>query len=299
MLKRILFAINFIVFLSIFFNNVEGFAQNGLIKNMEPVRIGEFEIFVIKDADVTMEKNLLPQLDKWPEYLGAFANGPLPAVDQVFLFKNDEHLVLIDTGWGEDGRIKGETLKILQNNNILPEQITDILLTHLDGDHIGGLLKNGEMVFPNARLWISKPEFEAWRAGKLPKRNEGTIKFANLVLDKYSDKIALFDFEEEILPGIKAISAIGHTPGHTAFDITSGNDKLTVAGDLFHIWQIQLNIPELNTIYDNDPDLAAKSRINLLNRAVENKAIFSGMHFPLISPVIKKENGGFLMRAPR
>ena len=298
-MKKIFYVINTFLFLSIFLHGASAMAQNIVIGDIEPVRIGDLEIFPIKDADVTMERSILPELDKYPTYNGAFSNGPLPAVDQVFLFQKDNHLVLIDSGWGEEGKIKGETLKTLQNNNIQPEQITDILLTHLDYDHIGGLLKNGEKVFPNANLWIAKPEYEAWKTGNLPKRSNENIKLANNMLNKYSDKIVLFDFDEEIFPGIRAINASGHTPGHTAFDITSGQDKLTVAGDLLHIWQVQLDIPELSSIYDNDPELAAKSRINLLNRAVEEKAIFSGMHFPLISPVIKKDNNGFLMRAPR
>ena len=115
----------------------------------------------------------------------------------------------------------------------------------------------------------------------------------------YSGQIKLFKYGEEILPGITAVDARGHTPGHTAFDIVSGNEKMTIGGDVMHIYQVQLQKPQRSTIYDMDMKKAAETRTRLLQRASEEKSIFGGMHFPLVSPVLKRADGGFMMREPR
>ena len=261
--------------------------------------IGDFEIFAITDAHTTMEKNLLPEIDKYPEFLGVFENGPAPAVDQTFFFKNGAHNILVDSGWGTDQKIKGNTVAQLAEMGIHPDDISDILLTHLDIDHIGGLIKNGRPVFPRAILWISKPEFQAWSDGNVPGRGASSIKLAQAVLAAYKDRIRTFNFGEEILPGILTIDASGHTPGHTAFDIKFGNDKMTIAGDLLHIAQVQLLKPELGTVYDGNPQKAAATRKHLLERAAKEKALFAGMHFPMISDVRQIPDGGFVMKQAR
>lgn len=261
--------------------------------------IGDFEIVAITDARTTMEKNLLPEIDKYPEFAGVFDQGPAPAVAQTFYFKDGVHNILVDAGWGTEQKIKGSTLTQLADLDIQPSQISDILLTHLDQDHIGGLIKNGKAVFPTAKLWISEPEFQAWSAGHVPGRNESSIKLAQTVFSAYKDRIRTFNFGEEILPGVESVDATGHTPGHTAFDIKSGNEKMTIAGDLLHIAQVQLQKPELNTIYDGSPRQAAESRKRLLERAAQEKSIFGGMHFPMISDVRQIPGGGFVMKQAR
>ncbi|MDE5832142.1 MAG: MBL fold metallo-hydrolase [Desulfovibrio sp.] len=269
------------------------------LKDSEPVSVGELQVWPILDANVTMESSLLPGLKDFPQYEGVFANGPAPAVDQTFLVPINDRLVLIDTGWGKGGPKDGRTLDILSENNIKPENIGDILLTHMDIDHIGGLLDGDKATFPNATLWISKPEYEAWINGNLDKRPEVAKAKAKKVAELYKDRIKLFEYGDEIMPGITAIEASGHTPGHTAFDITNGGQKLTVAGDIIHIWPVQLPLPQLSTTYDIDMEKAAKTRERLLDRAAAERSLFAGMHFPMISPVIKRADGGFNMREPR
>lgn len=261
--------------------------------------IGDFEITAITDAKTTMEKTLLPEIDKYPEFEGVFNNGPAPALAQTFYFKDGSHQILIDAGWGTEQKIKGATVSQLADLDIKPAEINDILLTHLDQDHIGGLIKDGKAVFPNATLWISEPEFQAWSTGNVPGRQDSSIKLAQTVLSVYRDRIHTFKFGEEILPGIKSVDATGHTPGHTAFDIQSGNDKMTIAGDILHIAQVQLQKPELSTVYDGNPQQAAASRKSLLERAAQEKSLFAGMHFPMISDVRQIPGGGFVMKQAR
>lgn len=261
--------------------------------------IGDFDIMAMRDADTTMEKSLLPDLGKFPEFEGVFANGPVPGVAQTFYFKNGDRNVLVDAGWGNELKIKGKTAALLREAGIAPEAITDILLTHMDFDHIGGLLANGKPVYPNATLWISRPEYESWTGGAITSRPQHARDLARRVASAYDGRIRLFNYGDEIMPGVTSVDASGHTPGHTAYDIVSGNDKMTIAGDILHVAAVQLPKPELSTIYDIDREQAAVARQRLLERAVAEKAVFAGMHFPMISNVRKHPAGGFVMMQPR
>lgn len=259
--------------------------------------VGDLEIMAIHDADTTMEASLLPELAKYPQFAAVFEHGPAPAVSQTFFFNNGDHKVLIDAGWGTEAKIKGHTTEILRKSGIKPEEITDILLTHMDHDHIGGLLENGNPVYPNATLWIAKPEYDAWINRTITGRPASSIDLASKVAQAY--KVKNFNYGDEILPGIIPVNAAGHTPGHTAYDIKSGNDKMTVAGDIMHISQVQLAHPELSTVYDIDPAMAAAARERILQKAAEEKSLFGGMHFPMISDVRKVPDNGYVMKQPR
>lgn len=122
-------------------------------------KVGDLDVMAMCDADISMGKQLFPDLDKYPEFSGVFANGQVPAVLQTFYLKNSGRHALIDAGWGKEFKVKGHTVELLRENGIHPGMITDIILTHMDHDHLGGLLENGKLVFPNAVLWVSRPEY--------------------------------------------------------------------------------------------------------------------------------------------
>lgn len=260
--------------------------------------VGDLDVLVIRDADVSMGRQLLPGLaEKTPEFVGVFQNGPVPAVDQTFYFKKDGRQVLVDAGWGKGHKVEGHTADLLHENGIAEDDITDILLTHMDTDHIGGLLDNGRPVYPNATLWISAPEYEAWVGGGGVNRGEAAVELAKKVAAAY--KVKQFNYGDEVLPGVTAVDASGHTPGHTAYDIVSGNDKMTIAGDILHIAPVQLARPDFSTVYDMDGEKAAAARKRLLDRAAAERSLFAGMHFPMVSDVRKVPDGGFVMKQPR
>lgn len=270
------------------------------LEAIESIPLGSRKVLALTDARGSVAAELVPDLAKFPEYAALFANGPLSSVNRAFYFDDGSKKVLIDSGWGlEQQEKKGQLYELLKVAGIEPDSITDVLLTHMDFDHIGGLVKEGKPVFANATLWISQPEYEAWLAGNIQKRPEEKIKFAQDMAAIYKDKIRLFQFDSEILPGITAIDASGHTPGHTAFEIVSGPDKLVIGGDLLHIVEVQLPKPELSTIYDMDMEKAAQTRIRLLKQAVKDKSTFMGMHIEPISPVYERPDGGFMMRQAR
>lgn len=263
------------------------------------IPVGDVEVLALMDGTGEMGKDLLPEIDNEPVLKTYFDAGPIPSVFRCYYFQTGDRKVLVDTGWGTEQKKKGNLLKVLEANGIRPEDITDILMTHLDVDHVGGLVRDGKPVFPKAALWLSRPEFEAWSSGHVPGRGEGSIKLSQQALDVYKGRVHTLEFGDEPVPGVKAVDASGHTPGHTAYDLAFGKDRMIISGDLLHIAPVQLIKPELSTIYDGDPAKAAASRKRLLEEALKSNAIFAGMHIPSISPVRARSDGGFVMREPR
>ena len=276
----------------------------GLARAEEPegvfsIPVGSLELLALHDADGSMAASLLPDLPKEPEMASYFAHGPIPSVFQTYFLRDGSHRVLFDAGWGDGVTVKGQTASLLEHLGINPADITDICMTHLDHDHIGGLIRSGKAVYPNATLWISRPEFEAWQNGAVQGRSESSVTLARQALSVYDRHIRLFDFGQEILPGIVALDAAGHSPGHTAYEISSGDARLIIAGDILHIPPVQLRRPDMSTVYDMDADKAAAARKRLLQRAAETHAQLAGMHFSTVSPVMQTENGAYLMREAR
>lgn len=259
--------------------------------------VGPTNLLIIPDAEQTVGAQLLPDLDKYPEYLPMFEHGGIPGVVRTYFLKHDQHNILVDTGFGIDGKRKGNTLELLDKEGIKPEDISDVLLTHSHFDHVGGLLTEGEATFPNARIWISAPELEAWQAGVTG--GENGAKFARQVMDEYGDKLTTFNFGDEIIPGILGVDASGHTPGHTAYTLGQDENKIVIAGDIMHVAPVQLPVPSLNSIYENDPEKAAQTRQRILEQVSSEGSNLFGMHMLMQGKVLKRDDGGFMMRQPR
>lgn len=249
----------------------------------------------LTDAEVTMEATLLPNAGMYPDVRTSFEKGPLPAVAKTYFLEDGAHAILIDAGWGKEQRVAGRTLEGLAAIGVAPEDVTDIVLTHMDMDHIGGLMEKGEPVFPRATLWISRPEYLAWQSGSVSARPQSAVERAKAVAAAYRGRIRLFEFDEEFLPGITARDASGHTPGHTALEMGKSGEKLVIAGDLIHIWPVQFRHPDLSTVYDMDPEQAAKIRERYLKSLADEGGVLGGMHVAGMGRVRALPEGGYLL----
>lgn len=188
--------------------------------------------------------------------------------------------ILFDTGLRG-----GNITKRLAENNIKNSDVKTILLTHLHGDHFGGLVDTeGKAAFPEAEIYISKIEYVYW-VNEV--KNENVIEALKL----YEGKIHLFNFNDEIFEGVKALDASGHTPGHTVFDIKFDGEELLIAGDIMHFIEIQLPVPDVAVRYDVDPEKAIESRKKILDYAAENKIKIAGMHITPPGIINVKKNG--------
>lgn len=276
----------------------ESFPLSAVSENMRPgyvqtVALNNITVLSLVDSPHIFQAGEVREMDKHPELKALMPGGKFQAVIKTYLVKTGGRLVLVDGGMGKDLGVDGRTVDILAAQGITPADVTDILLTHMDIDHVGGLIHMGKAVFPNATLHVSRPEYEAWTAGAVD-RPSNQIAVGQDAAAAYKGKTKVFDYGEEVLPGIVAVDAHGHTPGHTVFDITSGNKGLTIVGDLLHVYPVQLRSPQVCTIYDTVPRAIA-SRERTLARLSAGDRLIAGMHFPMIGKVRVASTGGYVI----
>jgi glyoxylase-like metal-dependent hydrolase (beta-lactamase superfamily II) len=239
--------------------------------------VGDIFVTAIKDTDTNMGKSILLNPDS-QIVRKIMQEDASPSTINTFLIKTSEHNILIDTGIGGNG---GKTIENLEALGINPEDIDIILITHTHNDHIGGLVFDGQKAFPNAKVYISKLELDFCLSKQL-------AAAAHKAVEIYSKDLIPFEFDEsnsttlfkEDVFQIKALKAIGHTPGHTIYKIISGRDEMLIIGDLVHNIKVQTADPSMSVIYDDDPTGAALTREEVFSYAQKNDIKIAGMHIP-------------------
>jgi len=236
-----------------------------------------------------------------PEIAAKYApDKSFPMATNAFLWQIDGKNILFDTGYGR------ALFDNLQSLGVNPENIDAIFITHAHGDHIGGLLRNDQAAFPKATLYFPKAEYDYWTNDEvmkqMPENARNGFLLTKKVCEAYKDRLQLFEpnpvnppYNKTVYPGIKAIAAYGHTPGHTVFLLKSKKDKLLVWGDLTHAMAIQMPHPEIAMTYDSDPKEAVQSREVILKFVSEQAIPVAGMHipFPGIGTVEKSDSEGY------
>ena len=203
----------------------------------------------------------------------------------TYLLHMADRLVLVDSGCGP---IFGSELGLLAANfatvGVRPEDIDTILMTHLHPDHVGGLLDgSGRAVFPNAELIVHADEHAYWSDPTvLAHAPEGQAKqwvqLTLAALAAYRGRTRLIS-KGEVLPGISAVAAPGHTPGHTGWLIASGGETLLIWGDIVHLQGIQFVYPEAGmSSVDVDSVQASATRRRIMDMAATDRLRVAGMH---------------------
>ena len=228
----------------------------------------DYEIFPIQDnlSPRMMGRTLFPDA---PDSLIAeleFEEG-IPASVSAFLVKTGGNEILFDAA---NGAPDSQLMPVLESLQTTADEVDYIFITHLHGDHIGGLLKEGEAVFSNALVYINKTEYDAWMAME-GRQSEGLRNICNA----YGERVKTFTLEDELPCGIEAVEAYGHTPGHTAYRV---GDAL-IAGDVMHGTALQARYPEFSAGFDMDKEMSVKTRRAILKMAEEGVKVY-GMHFP-------------------
>lgn len=193
----------------------------------------------------------------------------VPASVSIFLVEKDGKRMLFDTGMGAPDSKLPEGLKSL---NVNPADIDYLFITHFHGDHIGGMMKDGNPVFPKAEVYVSKMEYDAWM--KMPADKKSQVEST---MKAYDARLHQFSFGDTLPCNVVAMEAAGHTPGHTVFQ----TGKLLVVGDLMHGAALQLKYPEICATYDMDKSGAVKSRKHYVQYAREKGLVIAGMHLPV------------------
>ncbi len=262
------------------------------VQGVVQLQVGNISVAVIEDRKTVFNKALFEGIEKDARQLALLPGGKAPGVVKSFLVRSESRLALIDSGYG--AAFGGQTAERLSQMGLEAGDITDIVLTHLDGDHIGGLVHEGKPVFPKARIHLSEPEYEGWIVDGTA-RAQKSIDRAREILSLYKDRIETFKFGSEVLPGVRAEDAHGHTIGHARFDIDSQGAAMTIAGDLLHAYPLQAYFPQRSSKYDQDPDQAARMREQTLDWLSRNGRFVSGMHVSPMGWVVKRSDGGYAL----
>jgi len=196
----------------------------------------------------------------------------IPASVSTFLLQVDGEYILFDAGLGAFG---GQLTNRLEALGVNPDSIGLVYLTHFHTDHVAGLVKkdsagNDMKVFKNAAVYAGQVEYDAWMKD-IPNND-----LQKNVMALYKDSLHLFAFGDSLPHGVLALDAVGHTPGHTAFQVSN----LLVIGDLMHGYALQKDHPEINSNYDMDKAKSVESRKRLMGYAREHKLLMAGMHLP-------------------
>lgn len=271
-------------------------------------KLGNFNLISISDGTLSVPAAIFASNAKPEEFNRVLQQGfqgeKLTVDCNVLLVNTGQNKVLIDTGSGLlNGATVGKLIENLQQAQIKPSDITAVILTHAHGDHVGGLNGKSGLTFPNARYFIGKQEWNFWTGSSvdLPKfggpaeMKKQMMEIAKTQLSLIRDRVTQFDVNQEFLPGFTAIPAYGHTPGHVAIRIASGNAVMVHTADTVHTHTINLWNPSWKPIFDADRDLAATTRQSVLEKIESDRTLMFAYHFPYpgIGHLRKRDRGGF------
>lgn len=205
----------------------------------------------------------------------------------AFVIDTGKKVILVDTGGGSlIGPNFGRLLSNLSAAGYQPEQVSEILLTHLHGDHVGGLMKGNQRVFPNAIVRVNRKDADYWLSAtarqSAPDASKRNFDAATVSLTPYQQakKLALFDGETELGNGIVARPAYGHTPGHTMYDVSSDGQRILLWGDIVHVAAVQFPYPDVAIGFDSDKDEARLEHWRMFSELAKSGQMIGGAHLP-------------------
>jgi glyoxylase-like metal-dependent hydrolase (beta-lactamase superfamily II) len=248
--------------------------------DVQPFKVGTLDVIALRDGGMTgvPNDNTILAIDRTPEEVAAVltaAGLPGDSFDlsiQPLLVRDGDAVVLIDAGAGAGmGAGAGKLPASLRSAGIEPGQVTDVLISHGHGDHVGGLVDaNGALTFPNATIRMTEAEWAALKA-------DASMA---AVVTAITPKVETFAANAQVTPSIKAVAIDGHTPGHTGYEIVSGTDRLLYIGDMAHHSVISVQRPDWTIQFDGNADVAEASRKAVFARAADGNLRVYAVHFP-------------------
>lgn len=253
------------------------------------VMLGDFEVTALSDGILILPVEKLLTNTKPEKTLKALQKYHLSTPTTIsvngYLINTGSKLILIDTGAATlFGPTAGRLANSLQAAGYTPEQVDEIYITHMHGDHVGGLMNGAKMVFPNAIVRADQHDADFWLSpvnmDKAPAGSKGAFQGAMASLNPYVEagKFKAFDGDTELLPGVKAIAARGHTPGHTIYAVESKGQKLMLWGDLMHVAAVQFENPSVTIAFDSDNKAAMAQRLKAYADAAKQGYMVGATH---------------------
>jgi glyoxylase-like metal-dependent hydrolase (beta-lactamase superfamily II) len=259
--------------------------------------LGDFEVTALSDGvfEVQTGEVLTHATARSRDLLeGSFHGDAVGTSVNAYLVNTGERLVLIDTGAAMlFGPSLGHLLVNLAASGYRPEQVDTILITHVHPDHVGGLLAEGRIAFPNATVLADRRDADFWLSlselDQAPASRKPFFEAATATIGAYAKagKFKAIEGPALLFPGFRAIPAPGHTPGHTVYAVESRGQKLVVWGDLTEIAAIQFAEPTVTMTFDSDGPESVRARMQLYADAAQGRYLVAGSHlsFPGIGHV--------------
>jgi glyoxylase-like metal-dependent hydrolase (beta-lactamase superfamily II) len=251
--------------------------------------LGDFEVTALSDGTVPLPMNKLltgiKQEDAEAALARSFLGSPTETSVNAFLINTGTKLVMVDTGAaGLFGPTLGRLLASLKAAGYQPEQVDEIYITHLHGDHVGGLMAGGKMAFPNAVVRVDQHDADFWLSkanmDKAGAEEKGAFQGATTSLNPYvqAGKLKTFEGDTELVPGVRAMATHGHTPGHSVYLVESKGQKLVLWGDLMHVAAVQFDDPTVTIAFDSDSKAALAQRQKVFAMAAKDGYIVGAAH---------------------
>jgi glyoxylase-like metal-dependent hydrolase (beta-lactamase superfamily II) len=265
-------------------------------------QVGDIRVTVLSDGQA--EFDIIPNLASDPARAAEFEKtlnenfqNKKDRVDfNAVLIETGGRRILIDTGNGAPG---GKLLQSLRSVGLGANAIDAVFITHFHGDHMNGLTdEKGQLVFPRAKLITGEAEYQFWSNPDLIKQlsaneaTKGLIDAQQKNILAFKDRWTLVKDGGEIAPGLSAVLLPGHTPGHMGVRVSSGDDRLVLIADAAHHSILHLELPNVSTAFDTDPQACVATRVKLLEQLSAERTRMMAYHFPWPGTGFIKRKGG-------
>ncbi len=273
-----------------------------LVPSRYALKVGSIDVMVVSDGVLSLPGEMLGH-NADPAVRAAWLDDMFLPPDllewalNVVVVRSGGRTILIDAGIGMDPGLNlpraGQLIHRLEAAGIDLASVTDVVLTHLHMDHVGGLLVDGvrDRLSPDLRVHVAAAETKFWEAPDFsrvsmpPGFPDALRRTAKQFLNEYDSQMRTFETEYEVAPGVLVTRTGGHTPGHSVVRLASGGDRLTFAGDA--VFQVGFDHPDWHNGFEHDPEEAARVRVRLLRELAANRELLVATHlsFPSVCHV--------------
>jgi glyoxylase-like metal-dependent hydrolase (beta-lactamase superfamily II) len=269
-----------------------------LVPSRYALKVGDIDVLVVSDGVLPLPTKMLAH-NADPAVRAAWLHDmflPPDAFDwalNAVMVRSGGKTILIDAGLGSDPDLHlpraGQLVKRLEAAGIDLASVTDLVLTHMHMDHVGGLLVDGvkEQLRPDLRIHVAAAEVKFWEAPDFshtampPGFPDALRSAAKRFVNQYHSHLRQFDEEHEVAPGVAVRRTGGHTPGHSVVRLASGGEALTFAGDA--VFTVGFDHPDWHNGFEHDPEEAARVRVRLLRELAETGEMLVATHMPFPS----------------
>ncbi|MCC8938993.1 MBL fold metallo-hydrolase [Bradyrhizobium sp. Arg68] len=270
--------------------------RDELVPSRYALKVGEIDVMVVSDGVLTLPGAMLAH-NAEPAVRAAWLKDmflPPDAFDwalNAIVVRSGGRTILVDAGMGVEFPLprSGQLIHRLEAAGIDLGDVTDVVLTHMHMDHVGGLLIDGvkEQLRPDLRIHVAAAEVKFWENPdfsrvSMPEGFPNALRqTAKRFVSEYGSQLRTFETEYEVAPGAVVTRTGGHTPGHSIVRVASRGERLTFAGDL--VFQAGFEHPEWYNGFEHDPEEAARARIRLLRELAANRELLVATHMPFPS----------------